>query len=388
MILTPSPNIKDKQPYLALTDRDKLSISDWEKSCTHTESTLHQLSPYIGKLKSSIAKDLILNYSQPGDLVADVFSGSGTVLLEAGSLGRRAFGIDISPYASLLSKAKLSAPDTLEEALNLAQERLTAAKLRPQPNKKDVPEWVKKFFHPKTLDEAINFAEECKERQDDFLLSCMLGILHHQRPGFLSFPSSHLTPYLRDKKYPKDKFPELYEYRALEPRLIAKIKRAYKRKDFVIKKEQYSFVVGSTEDTSFPEGVSCFITSPPYMNALSYGRDNRLRLWFINKDAAEQIDKSQSQKRNGFQELMADFAKKVVESLTPNGYCIVIVGDQLNRKDKFPLSKIVTDTFSTFAPELELIQTIGNNIPDIRRARRDYRGVRTENFLIFEKKNV
>jgi hypothetical protein len=27
------------------------------------------------------------------------------------------------------------------------------------------------------------------------LLASMLGILHHQRPGFLSFPSSHLIPY-------------------------------------------------------------------------------------------------------------------------------------------------------------------------------------------------
>ena len=45
----------------------------WAEPCTHQECSLHQLSPYIGKLKSSIAQDLILKYSKPGELVADMF---------------------------------------------------------------------------------------------------------------------------------------------------------------------------------------------------------------------------------------------------------------------------------------------------------------------------
>lgn len=357
----------------------------WEKPCTHTESTIHQLSPYIGKLKSSIAQDLILKYSSPGDLVVDMFAGSGTVLLEAVRLGRRALGVDISPYAALLSRAKLSAPDTLEEALNRAQERLAAALLRPITDKHKAPPWVKSFFHPQTLTEAINFANECLDQKDDFLLACLLGILHHQRPGFLSYPSSHLTPYLRDKKFPKDKFPELYQYRALEPRLLAKVKRAYKRKEFKVTNGQYSFILGNAQDVVLPNQVNCFITSPPYMNALDYGRDNRLRLWFINKNAAREIDKSQYQQRVGFQELMKNYSQQVVKSLVPNGFCIVIVGDKSSKQTKIPLSKTVLEAFSVYAPELELINSIENNIPDIRRARRDHRGVRTENFFVFRK---
>ena len=38
--------------------------SEWAKSCVHLEDTIHQLSPYIGKLKSSIAKQLIAHYSK------------------------------------------------------------------------------------------------------------------------------------------------------------------------------------------------------------------------------------------------------------------------------------------------------------------------------------
>ncbi len=365
----------------------RLSLA-WEKSCTNTESTLHQLSPYIGKLKSSIAQDLILNFSPPGGLVADVFAGSGTVLLEAVRLGRRTFGVDSSPYATLLSRAKLSAPVTLDEALARARVRLAAAALRPTPDRRKIPAWVKNFFHPQTLREVINFAKECQEQHDVFSLACMLGILHHQRPGFLSYPSSHLTPYLRDKKFPKAEFPELYQYRALEPRLTAKIERSYKRKDFVVTSNQYSFVEGNAENVTLPKGIDCIITSPPYMNALDYGRDNRLRLWFIDNAKAELIDSAPSQQRDGFQALMKSFSQQVVKSLIPNGFCIVIVGDKTRGEAKYPLSICVQDIFKSYAPELRLIQTVANNIPDIRRARRDCRGVRTENFLIFQNNNA
>lgn len=368
-------------------DLSNLSPS-WEGSCTSTESTLHQLSPYIGKLKSSIARDLILNFAPPSGLVADVFAGSGTVLLEAVRLGRRAFGVDISPYAALLSRAKLSAPNTLDEALNRARINLAAAALRPPPDRRKIPIWVREFFHPQTLHEIINFSQECQEQHDDFSLACLLGILHHQRPGFLSYPSSHLTPYLRDKKFPKEDFPELYQYRALEPRLIAKIERSYRRKDFIVTSDQYSFVEGHAENISFPNKIDCVITSPPYMNALDYGRDNRLRLWFIDKAKAELIDEAPSQQRDGFQTLMISLAQQVEKCLVPNGFCIVIVGDKTSRGAKYPLSISVQNIFKTHAPDLNLVQTVINNIPDIRRARRDCRGVRTENFLIFKKANA
>src|SRR5690349_9941788 len=79
----------------------------WGGSALKVESTLHQLSPYIGKIKSSIAASLIRQFTRKGDVVYDPFSGSGTVCLESWLNGRIAIANDLSPYALVLSKAKL-----------------------------------------------------------------------------------------------------------------------------------------------------------------------------------------------------------------------------------------------------------------------------------------
>jgi len=48
-------------------------------------------------------------HTRPGDLVGDFFCGSGTTLVAAVRLGRRAFGSDISPEAVALARTRLSA---------------------------------------------------------------------------------------------------------------------------------------------------------------------------------------------------------------------------------------------------------------------------------------
>lgn len=65
--------------YQLLTDNPRKAPSHWKSSCTHTESTLPQLSPCTGILKSSTARDLIAEYARKGDLNADIFCGSCTV---------------------------------------------------------------------------------------------------------------------------------------------------------------------------------------------------------------------------------------------------------------------------------------------------------------------
>ena len=82
----------------------------WREPCANTECSLHQLSPYIGKIKSTIAGELVERYSEPGDLVVDPFAGAGTIPFEAAPRSRRTLGADIRLCARILSKAKLCPP--------------------------------------------------------------------------------------------------------------------------------------------------------------------------------------------------------------------------------------------------------------------------------------
>lgn len=353
----------------------------WRKSCVHTECSFHQLSPYIGKLKSSIARDLVRRYSKKHDLVVDPFAGAGTIPFEAVLLGRHIFASDISPYSKVLTKAKLSPPESLEDALTSLFSILDKAKRMPNPDLNKVPNWVRKFFHPQTLREAINFSVVCKKNKNDFLMACFLGILHHQRPGFLSYPSSHLVPYLRNKKYPKKDFPEMYEYRELRPRMIAKVQRAFKKAKTLNGRGE--FRQSCVENLTLPEKIDCVITSPPYMNMLDYGRDNRLRLWFLNPTASKFVDNPVTEQKKAFCCAISALGEKIEESLRPGGYCVLVVGETAK---KFQLSKEIMNIFFEHSPSLKLVKIIKDNVPDIRRARRDCRGTKREHILILRKR--
>ena len=80
----------------------------------------------------------------------------------------------------------------------------------------------------------------------------------------------------------------MYAYRELKPRLLAKVRRSFKRFS-PTGNNTGEFSLGPVQQLELPGRFDAVITSPPYMNALDYGRDNRLRLWFIDPALAEPV---------------------------------------------------------------------------------------------------
>lgn len=66
----------------------------------------HNLYKYPARFSPEFAREAIRAFSQPGDLILDVFQGSGTTLSEAVALGRHAVGYDISQLACFLARTK------------------------------------------------------------------------------------------------------------------------------------------------------------------------------------------------------------------------------------------------------------------------------------------
>jgi DNA modification methylase len=71
------------------------------KWATHDAKYRGNFSPYV-------AKNIILRYSKPDDLVLDQFVGGGTTLIECKLNNRNAIGIDINKNAVELTKNKLN----------------------------------------------------------------------------------------------------------------------------------------------------------------------------------------------------------------------------------------------------------------------------------------
>ena len=373
-------------PY-ELSDGAEIAPREWAEPCSSSEFRLHQLAPYIGKLKSSIAGSLVEEYTSPGHTILDPFCGSGTIMLESILRGRNAIAFDINPYAILLTRAKLQPPESLDEALDSLKVRLEGSRRRSSLPLENVPDWIRRFFHPHTLNRALAFADECIERNDAFLLACLLGILHHQRPGFLSYPSSHLVPYLRERKFPRSEYPELYAERSIEPRLRAKVERALRTplplKDLgwgIVKRQDITSL-----DLDQTIKVDAIITSPPYMNALDYVRDNRLRMWFLDRLTPD-YSRERTDKRAEFLSLTESFVGNALRRIRKGGRCILVVGETVRRKrmTSHP-AELMLGCIRKLAPEVVLDRVIADVIPDVRRTRRQGAATKKELILVLRK---
>lgn len=359
--------------------------TEWKASARCDESSLHQLAPYIGKLKPAIAKHLINKFTNKGDIILDCFAGSGTIPLECALLGRKVLAFDCNPYAITLTRAKLEAPLSFDNAAESLAERIASAQGRPRYDTERIPGWVQKFFHPETLQNVLRFADDCIEHDDPFLLSCLLSILHHQRPGFLSYPSSHLVPYLRDRKYPRNSFPEMYVERTLPERLFAKLRRVYKTNVSMEKNDILGVGQISIADLTLHMEVDAIITSPPYMNALDYVRDNRLRMWILDR-TVKNYSPEPTEKKDQFGAIIAAFARNALGRLRSGGYCILIVGETVLRKrQKSHPAEYMLEELARECPSLQVEQIIRDEIPDIRRSRRTGSATKRELVLILRK---
>ena len=339
-------------------------------------------------MKTAMARALISEYTRAGDLVVDPFCGCGVVPLEAAAGGRRVVAGDWNPYAVALTRAKLFPPRNvqvaerrLHEVWRLSRELLETQDLR------TVPKWVRSFFHPATLRSALAFRDACVERGDDFLIACFLGILHHQRPGFLSYPCSHLVPYLRNRRFPRNHFPEMYVERNVLERMTAKVHRTLRRAGGCHHASRRVLLADAREFSRL-RGIQAVITSPPYMNELDYVRDNRLRIWFIARELPVGLEQKRKNREEAFSSLMRNVCVRLAPGIERGGYFLLVVGDATRGGGRAGRTASITEALFQSEPALNsfrLESTYHDLIPDVRRSRREYRGTRAETVLAFRK---
>ena len=88
-----------------------ISLNDeWRfENSRSTYQYSHGYHRYPAKFIPDLVKKIIEERTDENDVIADLFAGCGTTLLEAKLHGRKSVGVDINPVAELITKAKITA---------------------------------------------------------------------------------------------------------------------------------------------------------------------------------------------------------------------------------------------------------------------------------------
>jgi tRNA G10 N-methylase Trm11 len=170
----------------------------------------------------------------------------------------------------------------------------------------------------------------------------------------------------------------------VKSRMVAKITRTFKRFPTVaFCKPRVSLV--NARKFPFVRGVQAVITSPPYMNELDYIRDNRLRLWFIDRALPVGLELRTLNKQAAFTALMSDVCSRIAEFIKPNGVFALVLGDTTRGGRSINTATIAKRIFSTHERLVgfRLVAEYRDKIPDIRRSRRECKGTKTETVLVY-----
>lgn len=296
-------------------------------------------------------------------LVLDPFCGRGTTLLAGRLLGCRVLGADVAPEAVVCSRAMV-ADVSRRQVLSIVDDLPSSRDLNC-----DVPENVGVFYHPETLAgllvvrDRIRSALTTPSLHDydawNFVLAALLGILHGHASYSLSVQCSHafamspgyVSRYTHEKRLPKPirdvkKCLRRKIEKCLERPLPAPVEARVNRVPAARIREEFSDKLNS---------VDLILTSPPYMAAQTYPKDNWLRLWLLGynyKSLRNQYIQTESVER--YRKEIRTAFQSAVDLLKPGGVLICVAGDvNVRYGDSEYISEGVLNTSQLIAEVLQ-----------------------------------
>ena len=337
---------------------------DWKLQQRLWGHSYHPMCSYLAMFPAALGHAFIARYSRPGDVVLDPFSGRGTTPLQACAEGRVGVGVDLNPFAHLLTAAKVDAPSEGETSARLSvlgvryasdaarwRELASAAIERPGPGGPEVPGAggsdaaaplpveVALAFHPETLAQLLFLRQALRldDRTDRFLAAAIAGILHGKSASYLSqvMPNSFSMArrYVRDFV---DRTGFVPEPRDAFAGLAAKLSRLQRQPRPPVRgialqadaRESSSAVRAALRERAMPDRARLVVTSPPYLRVVKYGYYNWLRLWFLGIDPDE-VDArlDDGHRLHEYVRFMRDVLADLRDALTDDAVVVLVIGD-------------------------------------------------------------
>jgi hypothetical protein len=271
--------------------------------------------------------------SEVGDVVYDPFCGRGTLPLEAALGGRRAYGSDANPLAVALTSAKVDVPSgraVLNRIYELERQFVA-------PSLAAVPSDVAMLYSKRTLQHIV-YLRNCLDpsgRTDGFLTAAVLGLLHgnHSAKGAtralsLSMPNTFAMAPGYVRSY-------IDQHRLIPPEVDAFAMLRRRAHQLALPQRTTTSGRAWLQDASkkppawlTARQAKLVFTSPPYLDRITYGKYNWVRLWFLGiEPQAVDAALTATASLQRYVSFMGQVLGELQRLVRPDGWVCLVLGD-------------------------------------------------------------
>lgn len=268
----------------------------WDFRGENTKSYSHGLHSYPAMFIPQLARRLILNCSQIGDTICDIFCGSGTALVESRLLGRNAYGIELNPLGVLIARVKNT--PIKPELLYKTYISLVSDINKYRPKKEEHPNFFNiDFWFKENVIYELTKIKKCIKDIKNKNIREFFQVVFSETVRYVSNTRNGEFKLFRIKKEKlKDYNPDVVSvFRKKAENSIERMKEFY---DDVDNSTSVNIIQGdSTKRYNVKdESIDCIVTSPPYGDSrttVAYGQFSRLSLQWLDLigDDELQIDR-------------------------------------------------------------------------------------------------
>lgn len=379
----------------------RLETIDWDFAGDYSESPFSPIHWYPGRFASQIPATIIGLMTKPGELVFDPFMGSGTTVVEAQRLCRRAVGVDLNPIACIVARAKTLSIEhdrvgkLLDQICAEAREAVAPSRNgRPAvPATREVPPGVQStkwystavFTKLRTLWSLLGSYRGAKRILADAAFSAiLLPVCKETRHwGYVCDNCTPLTSYEGDV---------LHEF----VETLERLARAYEKRDedrltsFGEDGSLEEVQVACADAAEFgaklaPNTVDLVMTSPPYFGVTDYVKTQRLSMEWFGHDIeplrlGEIGARSKRHRREAVDQYLQDLRRvfsHAYDALRADAACVLIIGESAARSEVMPGVK-QTMRDCGFVERLAAVRRVSKQ-------RRQMPSVASEHVLVYSK---
>jgi hypothetical protein len=253
------------------------------------------------------ADAVIKEHTAAGDTVLDPFAGRGTAIFSAAALGRRGFGVEISPVGWVYAKTKLG-PAPLEKVEGRLLEIAEASREYTE-QALSLPKFFKKCFSPFVRQFLLAARDGLDWRRctpDRTLMAILMVYLHGKEGQALSnqmrqtkamSPGYAIKWWAENGKKPPDLDPVDFLQQRIRWRYAKGVVEPSGSRVFLGNSIACLPQLERRLRAEKASKVNLLLTSPPYFGVTNYHYDQWLRLWLLGFETDAYIARGPHQGR-------------------------------------------------------------------------------------------